>query len=49
MDLTIDDIKQLVFELYLAQRENASLRTANAELQQRLAGGPDTRSRAADE
>ena len=42
MELTIDDVRQLALELWLAQRENAQLREANeglrranAELEQR--------------
>lgn len=36
MDLTLDDVKQLLFELYLAQREVGRLRAANTELQAQL-------------
>lgn len=36
MDLTIEDVKQLTLELYLARRENATLRAANDELRKLL-------------
>lgn len=32
MELTIDDVRQLALELWLAQRENAALREANEGL-----------------
>jgi len=46
VELTIDDVRQLALELWLAQRENATLREANEllrkannELAQRAGGG----------
>lgn len=33
MDLTIEDVKTLVFELFMTQRENARLRARLAELE----------------
>lgn len=46
VELTIDDVKQLALELWLAQRENAQLREANemlrranAELSERAGAG----------
>lgn len=37
MEITIEDVRQLTFELYLAQRENGLLRAENEELKRLLA------------
>jgi hypothetical protein len=36
VDITVDDVKTLTFELYIAHREIAALRAANTELKQLL-------------
>jgi hypothetical protein len=38
MDLSIEDFKQLAFELYLAQRENAHLKAMLSQLQPQANG-----------
>ena len=35
-DVTIEDVRQLLFDLWMVQRENAALRAANAELKHLL-------------
>ncbi|GAB7043140.1 MULTISPECIES: hypothetical protein [Catenuloplanes] len=37
MDLTIEDFQQVLFELYMAQRENNQLRAEVAKLREALA------------
>ncbi|MCX5119218.1 hypothetical protein OG992_18695 [Micromonospora sp. NBC_00362] len=51
MDLTLDDVRQLALELWLAQREAAMLRAENAQLRAQASSldQPEPRNRACGE